>query len=72
MLIVVYDELTEILKVAVQSIILNKELGYSEMSLGVDIDNINARHLYEKKGFNNVIFEGEDEYGKYVKLLKNL
>jgi len=49
-----------------------KQCGYQEMSLGVDIDNYNARHLYEKKGFTNVIFEGEDEAGKYVKLLKNL
>ena len=49
-----------------------KKLGYKEMSLGVDIDNINARHLYEKKGFTDIIFEGEDEQGKYVKLLKVL
>ncbi len=49
-----------------------RSLGFSEISLGVDIDNYNARHLYEKKGFTNVIFEGEDEAGKYVKLLKVL
>ena len=49
-----------------------KELGYSEMSLGVDITNINARWLYEKKGFTNIIFLGEDKHGKYVKLLKTL
>lgn len=49
-----------------------KKLGYKEVSLGVDIDNISARHLYEKKGFTNIIFEGEDEQGKYVKLLKSL
>lgn len=49
-----------------------QKLGYSEMSLGVDIDNHRARHLYEKKGFSTVIFEGEDEHGKYVKLLKTL
>ena len=49
-----------------------KNLGYSEMSVGVNIDNYNARHLYEKKGFSEVIFEGEDENGKYVKLLKKL
>jgi ribosomal protein S18 acetylase RimI-like enzyme len=42
------------------------------MVLGVDIDNYNARHLYDKKGFTNVIIEGEDEVEKYVKLLKNL
>ncbi len=49
-----------------------KLLGYKEMSLGVDIDNHIARHLYEKKGFTNIIFEGEDQLGKYVKLLKVL
>lgn len=49
-----------------------KKYGYEEMSVGVDIDNLNARHLYEKKGFTTVIFKGEDENGKYVKLLKRL
>lgn len=49
-----------------------KQLGYIEMSLGVDIDNESARHLYDKKGFTTVIFEGEDDWGKYVKLLKRL
>jgi len=49
-----------------------KQLGYMEISLGVDKTNKNARHLYEKKGFNTIIFDGEDEYGKYVKLLKKL
>lgn len=49
-----------------------KHLGYKEISLGVDIDNLNAKHLYEKKGFTKVIFEGEDELGKYVKLLRKL
>ena len=49
-----------------------KKQGYSEMTVGVDITNINARRLYEKKGFTNIIFAGEDEYGRYVKLLKKL
>jgi diamine N-acetyltransferase len=49
-----------------------QKLGYSEVSVGVDIDNHRARHLYEKKGFSTVIFEGEDEHSKYVKLLKTL
>ena len=47
-----------------------EQLGYEEIALGVDTDNFNARHLYEKKGFTNIIFIGEDEYGEYVKLLK--
>ncbi len=49
-----------------------RELGYKEMALGVDIDNHNARHLYQKKGFTKLIFEGEDKNGKFVKLLKTL
>lgn len=49
-----------------------RELGFKEVSIGVDIDNKVARHLYNKKGFSKVIFEGEDEAGKYVKLLKEL
>jgi len=49
-----------------------KKLGYKEMSLGVDIVNIGARWLYEKKGFTNIIFVGEDKDGKYVKLVKTL
>ena len=49
-----------------------KDLGYKEMSLGVDIGNIGARWLYESNGFTNVIFTGEDEVGKFVKLIKSL
>lgn len=49
-----------------------EKLGYEEISLGVDTDNLNARHLYEKKGFTNVLFIGEDEHGEYVKILKKL
>lgn len=47
-----------------------KELGYSEMSIGVDLDNYPALKLYIDSGFDKVIFIGEDEQGKYVKLLK--
>ncbi|WP_237389746.1 GNAT family N-acetyltransferase [Bacillus sp. USDA818B3_A] len=49
-----------------------KQLGYEEITLGVDTDNLNARHLYKKKGFTIVLYFGEDEYGEYVKLLKKL
>lgn len=49
-----------------------KSENFSELSLGVDIDNHIARHLYKKKGFTTVLFQGEDELGKYVKLLKKL
>lgn len=47
-----------------------KELGYSEMSIGVDLENYPALKLYINNGFDKVIFIGEDEQGKYVKLLK--
>ena len=47
-------------------------LNYAEISIGVDISNIGARWLYEKNGFTQVIFVGEDADGKYVKLLKTL
>lgn len=49
-----------------------KEMAYSEMALGVDIDNYNAVHLYQKKGFKTLIKEDEDEYGRFYKLLKKL
>ena len=49
-----------------------KEMGYCEISLGVDCDNQNAVHLYNKCGFTGVVFEGEDEHGKYLKLLKRI
>ncbi len=49
-----------------------KELGYTEMSIGVDLDNYPALKLYIDCGFNKVIFIGEDEQGKYVKLLKTI
>jgi GNAT superfamily N-acetyltransferase len=49
-----------------------KERGYKEMSVGVDIVNIGARWLYEKKGFTSIVFVGQDDIGKYVKLVKEL
>jgi GNAT superfamily N-acetyltransferase len=49
-----------------------KRLGYSEISLGVDISNVGARWLYEKNGFTNIIFVGEDKDGKFVKLIKTI
>jgi GNAT superfamily N-acetyltransferase len=49
-----------------------QRMGYSEISLGVDIINIGARWLYEKNGFTNIVFVGEDEDGKFVKLVKTL
>jgi len=49
-----------------------RDLGYAEMSVGVDITNVRARWLYEKNGFTQIIFVGEDADGRYVKLLKAL
>jgi ribosomal protein S18 acetylase RimI-like enzyme len=49
-----------------------KEMGYSEMSIGVDLDNYPALKLYADSGFNKILFIGEDKQGKYVKLLKKV
>lgn len=49
-----------------------KSMGYSEMTIGVDKDNANALHLYEKFGFNEVLFDGFDEHGEYLKLMKRI
>lgn len=49
-----------------------KQMGYSEATIGVDKDNLPALHLYRKKGFTKVIFDGKDEYGEFYKLLKVL
>ena len=49
-----------------------KELGYLEMSIGVDLSNYPALKLYIDSGFDKVVFIGDDEQGKYVKLLKSL
>lgn len=49
-----------------------KKMGYKEMALGVDIDNHNALQLYRKNGFDTLIAECEDEYGKFYKLLKTI
>ena len=49
-----------------------KEMGYSEMTIGVDKDNVNALHLYKKYGFTQVLFDGADEDGEYFKLMKRI
>lgn len=48
------------------------EMGYTEMTVGVDKDNENAIHLYKKYGFTEVLFDGADEDGEYYKLLKRI
>ena len=54
--------------------IINKavEMGYSEISIGVDKKNVGALRLYRRKGFDEIIYDGEDEHGPYYKLLKRL
>ena len=49
-----------------------KDMGYKEITLGVDKDNYNALHLYKKFGFNEILFDGADENGEYLKLMKKL
>ena len=48
------------------------EMGYSEMSIGVDMDNYGALRLYTAIGFREILYLGEDEDGRYFKLLKRL
>lgn len=49
-----------------------KSQGYTEMSIGVDLDNYPALKLYMEAGFDKVIYIGEDVQGKYLKLLKKI
>lgn len=49
-----------------------KDMDYSEMTIGVDKDNVTALHLYEKYGFTEVLFDGADENGEYLKLMKRI
>lgn len=49
-----------------------KDMGYSEMTIGVDKDNANALHMYRKHGFTEVLFDGADEDGEYLKLMKRI
>ena len=48
------------------------EMGFSEMTIGVDKDNKNALHLYRKYGFTEVLFDGADKDGEYYKLMKRI
>ena len=49
-----------------------EDMGYKEISIGVDKDNAAALHLYRKKGFTEVAFDGADSGGEYYKLLRRL
>ena len=43
--------------------------GFSELSIGVDLDNYPALKLYITSGFNQIVHIDEDEQGKFMKLL---
>ena len=49
-----------------------KREGYEELSLGVNLDNYIALKLYVELGFDKIKYIGEDNDGKYVKLIKVL
>ena len=49
-----------------------KQDGYRELSIGVDLDNYPALRLYIQEGFDRIVHVGEDEYGRFVKLIKEL
>ena len=48
------------------------ELGYNEITVGVDIDNYAALRLYVEAGFDSIVYVGEDEGGRFLKLLRRL
>lgn len=45
-------------------------MGYLELSVGVDLDNLPALKLYVEEGFDRIHFVGEDAGGRNVKLLR--
>ena len=49
-----------------------RSMGYSELSIGVNLDNYPALRLYAQEGFDKILYIGEDEWGKYMKLLRRL
>ena len=48
------------------------ELGYNEITVGVDIDNYAALRLYVEAGFDSIVYVGEDDGGRFLKLLRRL
>lgn len=49
-----------------------RELGLSELTVGVDTDNFPALCLYVRAGFDKILIAGQDAEGQYLKLLKSL
>lgn len=50
---------------------LCKEKGYKQITVGVDTNNKNALHVYQKYGFS-VYETATDEYGEYYKMICRL
>ena len=48
------------------------EMGYKELSIGVDRNDYPAIRLYVECGFDKVIYIGKDEQGEYLKLLRTV
>jgi ribosomal protein S18 acetylase RimI-like enzyme len=48
------------------------EQDFRELSVGVNLDNYPALRLYHSMGFDTLLYVGEDQWGRYVKLLKRL
>lgn len=49
-----------------------REMGASELTVGVDLDNYPALRLYWRAGFTRLLFVGEDAGGRFVKLLRGI
>ena len=50
---------TYLLKVVLD---LLKEKGYSEFTVGVEDDNLRARHIYQEIGFTEFLIRKQEEY----------
>lgn len=59
-------------KLAMQLLNTAREMGYQEATIGIDLKNHVALHLYEKLGFNHILYRGRDQDGEFIKLLKKL
>ena len=51
---------------------MSRSLGYTELSVGVDLDNYPALRLYVSEGFDRILRVDRDEGGVYAKLLRQL
>ena len=49
-----------------------RSLGYTELSVGANLDNYPALQLYTAEGFDRILRVDRDEGGAYAKLLRQL